>query len=108
MVQNHSESNNNEHSTSREEYKANKKKQGSGKSPKDASKREEMKRDEMPKLKERIIPIWLRLIIVLLLFALCLGAGLAIGYGVIGDGDWRDVFSKETWQHIVDLVKKDQ
>ncbi|MGM7703034.1 DNA-directed RNA polymerase subunit beta [Pseudalkalibacillus sp. Hm43] len=106
MVQNHSESNNNEQSTSREEYKANKKKQGS--SPKDASKREEMKRDEMTKLRERIVPIWLRLIIVLLLFALCLGAGLAVGYGVIGDGNWTDVFSKSTWQHIVDLVKKDQ
>lgn len=99
MVQNNSGSNG--QSTSREQYKASKKK---GNAPS----REEMKNEESQKLRVRVIPIWLRLIIIVLIFVLCLAAGLAIGYGVIGDGNVKDVFSKDTWQHIVDLVKKEQ
>jgi len=30
--------------------------------------------------------------------------GLMVGYGVIGDGNPKDVLKKETWTHIVDLV----
>ncbi|AEH49590.1 DNA-directed RNA polymerase subunit beta [Parageobacillus thermoglucosidasius] len=54
----------------------------------------------------RLIPIWLRLLIVFALMAASLAAGLAIGYGVIGDGKPRDVFKRSTWQHIIDFVEK--
>lgn len=32
-------------------------------------------------------------------------AGLAIGYGVLGDGEMMDVFKYETWQHILDYIR---
>ncbi|WLD93123.1 DNA-directed RNA polymerase subunit beta [Alkalihalobacillus sp. AL-G] len=74
---------------------------------KEASSREERKKDELKKPRIRILPIWLRLIFVLLLFAAALAGGLAVGYGMVGDGNMMDVFEKETWLHIIDLVKKD-
>ncbi|GAJ38367.1 DNA-directed RNA polymerase subunit beta [Saccharococcus caldoxylosilyticus] len=55
----------------------------------------------------RLIPIWLRLIIVAVLMAISLAAGAMIGYGVIGDGNPFDVFHRSTWQHIIDIVEKD-
>jgi hypothetical protein len=63
---------------------------------------------KIKKLKVRLIPIWVRLIFVLVFCAASLAAGLAIGYGVIGDGKPSDVFQKETWQHIVDIVVKEK
>lgn len=56
--------------------------------------------------KIRIIPIWLRLLLVLMLGAAALLGGTMIGYGVIGDGQPTDVMEWSTWQHIIDLVKK--
>jgi hypothetical protein len=35
-------------------------------------------------------------------------AGTMVGYGVMGGKEAKDVFKKETWTHIVDLVKKEQ
>ncbi|WP_349408792.1 DNA-directed RNA polymerase subunit beta [Pseudalkalibacillus sp. SCS-8] len=105
MVQNNKESNG--QPSSREEHKAQKKKTVE-QPEKTSSSREERKIEGQAKLRERIVPIWLRIILVLLVFAFALAAGLAVGYGVIGDGDMMDVFDKETWNHIVDLVKKDQ
>jgi anti-sigma factor RsiW len=55
----------------------------------------------------RLIPIWLRLIIVAVLMGISLAAGAMIGYGVIGDGNPFDVFQPSTWQHIIDIVEKD-
>lgn len=55
----------------------------------------------------RLIPIWLRLIIVAVLMAISLAAGAMIGYGVIGGGNPFDVFQRSTWQHIIDIVEKD-
>lgn len=54
----------------------------------------------------RLIPIWLRLVIVTVLMAICLAAGAVVGYSAIGDGAWLDVFRPSTWQHILDFVKK--
>ncbi|HLS22930.1 MAG TPA: DNA-directed RNA polymerase subunit beta [Pseudogracilibacillus sp.] len=56
----------------------------------------------------RLIPIWLRIIIVLVLAVVALAFGLMFGYGVIGDGNPTDVFQKETWQHIIDIVTKEE
>ncbi|AEI38729.1 hypothetical protein KNP414_00078 [Paenibacillus mucilaginosus KNP414] len=38
---------------------------------------------------------------------LCLAAlftGLSIGYAVIGQGDFKDVWDPGTWRHLFDLV----
>ncbi len=53
----------------------------------------------------RMIPIWLRIILVILLLALVIFIGLRVGYGYIGDGNPSDVLKKETWLHIVDIIK---
>lgn len=62
-------------------------------------------RNEIPK--SRILPIWLRIIIVLALSASALVVGLMIGYGMIGEGTPFDVLKKGTWQHIIDVVNKE-
>ncbi|WP_141430985.1 DNA-directed RNA polymerase subunit beta [Bacillus sp. 03113] len=59
------------------------------------------------RIRVRLIPIWLRVIIVLILIFLSTIAGAVIGYGVIGQGKPSDVFHKSTWTHIIDLVDKE-
>jgi len=68
---------------------------------------ERKKRSDNRKPRVRLIPIWLRLIIITCLLLLSLIIGAMIGYGVIGEGRALDVLKKETWQHIVDLVVKE-
>lgn len=53
----------------------------------------------------RIIPIWLRLILIILLLAIVAVIGLQIGYSYIGDGNSEDVLKKGTWTHIIDIIK---
>ncbi|TDL32898.1 DNA-directed RNA polymerase subunit beta [Jeotgalibacillus sp. S-D1] len=55
----------------------------------------------------RLFPILLRVIIVLALAAGSLTIGLMVGYGIIGDGKPQDALKKETWTHIIDIVKQD-
>ncbi|HJF34169.1 MAG TPA: DNA-directed RNA polymerase subunit beta [Sporosarcina psychrophila] len=52
----------------------------------------------------RILPIWLRVILVLLLLAGAAYLGAVIGYSSIGDGEPGEVFKKETWTHIMDII----
>lgn len=52
----------------------------------------------------RILPIWLRVILVLLLLVGAAILGSMIGYGYVGDGTPSDVLKKETWTHIVDII----
>ncbi len=52
----------------------------------------------------RLLPIWLRVILVVLLFVILIALGLIIGYSVIGDGTALDVFKWETWKHILDII----
>lgn len=52
----------------------------------------------------RVIPIWLRMVIVLVLLLLASICGLVIGFGVIGDGDPTDALKWKTYQHILDLI----
>ncbi|MDQ0269230.1 DNA-directed RNA polymerase subunit beta [Cytobacillus purgationiresistens] len=59
------------------------------------------------RIRIRLIPIWLRIIIIIVLIALCLVGGAAFGYSVLGEGSVKDIFSKETWTHIIDLVNKE-
>lgn len=70
----------------------------------------EKRRQERIKSKKpirRIFPIWLRIIVVLILSVAALIAGLMIGYGIVGDGVPTDALKFETWQHIIDIVKKE-
>ena len=59
------------------------------------------------KIKIRLVPLWARIIIVLVLTMMALVGGAMVGYSVMGDGKAMDVFKKSTWTHIVDLVNKD-
>jgi DNA-directed RNA polymerase subunit beta len=54
----------------------------------------------------RMLPIWLRILLFILLLAGSLALGAVIGFAVIGDGKAADVFKAETWQHIIDIVVK--
>lgn len=56
------------------------------------------------KVTVRLVPIWLRLIIIAFLLFLSVTIGTMIGYGVLGDGHPLDVLKKSTWQQIVNLV----
>ena len=58
------------------------------------------------KIRIRLLPIWLRLIIVAVLIVVMVIIGALIGYSVIGGGNPIDVFKVSTWTHIVDLVNK--
>jgi hypothetical protein len=87
-----------EESKTREEIKAekkNKKKSGAEEKP-------------AKWVRIRLLPIWLRIILFVVLLAGSLIGGAMVGYGVIGDGKAMDVFEKSTWQHIVDIVMKDK
>ena len=70
---------------------------------------EEVTEDTAPKkvrwVQIRMIPILLRIILVIALLAVVIIVGLRIGYGTIGDGNPSDVLKKETWVHIVDIIK---
>jgi flagellar basal body-associated protein FliL len=67
----------------------------------------EPKKKRESKIRIRLIPIWVRLLLVVVLFAASIVIGVVVGYGVIGDGKPSDALKKETWQHIVDIVNKD-
>ncbi|WP_062108497.1 DNA-directed RNA polymerase subunit beta [Bacillus niameyensis] len=67
---------------------------------------QKIEKQSMKRVRIRLIPIWLRIILFVILLAASLAGGLLVGYGVIGDGKPTDVFQKETWTHIIDLVKK--
>lgn len=83
-----------------------KKKDDSGKRTRHEQKKrqkEEKKANKRPI--RRIFPIWLRLIVIPILCIVALLLGMMVGYGVIGDGSPFDALHKETWQHIIDIVK---
>jgi len=67
----------------------------------------EQERSEKLKWRIRLIPIWLRILILLAAIAIAAVAGAMVGYGVLGGGNPMDVLEKETWQHILDLVNKE-
>ena len=54
----------------------------------------------------RLIPIWLRLVLLVVSVFICVTAGAAVGYGMLGGGNVGDVFKESTWTHIIDLVDK--
>jgi DNA-directed RNA polymerase subunit beta len=80
-----------------------------------AEKKEEQKQEQQEeksipiwrRYRIRLIPIWLRLIIVAILIMISTAVGAMVGYGVIGDGKPLDALKPSTWQHIIDVVEKD-
>ncbi|MBO1000419.1 DNA-directed RNA polymerase subunit beta [Bacillus sp. SD075] len=58
------------------------------------------------RIKVRLLPIWLRLLIVIGLIFFAVLSGALLGYSVIGGGNVMDVFQKSTWSHIIDIVNK--
>jgi hypothetical protein len=73
--------------------------------------KEKQKTKAVPRQNERIrirlIPIWLRLVLLVVFTFVSLMAGAAVGYGVLGDGKPADVLKESTWTHIRDLVLKE-
>ena len=72
------------------------------KSAQKASKAENANR----RIRIRLIPIWLRIILLVVFTGVFMLAGAAIGYGVLGSGNPGDVLKGSTWTHIIDLVEK--
>ena len=58
------------------------------------------------RIRVRLLPIWLRLLIIMGLIIIALLAGSLIGYSVIGGGQATDVFKTSTWTHIIDIVNE--
>jgi lipopolysaccharide/colanic/teichoic acid biosynthesis glycosyltransferase len=58
------------------------------------------------RIRIRLIPIWLRIVLLVVFTGVFLLAGAALGYGVLGSGDPGDVLKESTWTHIIDLVEK--
>lgn len=74
------------------------------KTEKKAKQRDETKPSRWVRV--RMLPIWLRILLFILLLAGSLVLGAVIGFAGIGNGNAADVFKAETWQHIIDIVVK--
>ncbi|MCM3693128.1 DNA-directed RNA polymerase subunit beta [Neobacillus niacini] len=58
------------------------------------------------RIRIRLIPIWLRIVLLVIFTGVFAALGAAVGYGVLGNGNAGDVFKASTWTHIIDLVEK--
>lgn len=70
----------------------------------------ESKKKKKPfKLRKRIrlIPIWIKVLIALLLFSASLIGGAMFGYGVLGEGEPRDILTKDPWVKIHEIIYKE-
>ncbi|WP_245829075.1 DNA-directed RNA polymerase subunit beta [Salipaludibacillus agaradhaerens] len=53
----------------------------------------------------RLIPIWVRLLIIVIAMVISLVLGAMVGYWLVGDGGApTDVLKPETWYHIYDII----
>lgn len=64
-------------------------------------------RERREKIRVRLIPVWVKVTIVILLTVMSLLAGTVVGYGVIGNGKPSEALQKGTWTHILDMINKD-
>lgn len=60
------------------------------------------------RIRVRLIPIWLRLVLLAVLIVVSVTAGALVGYSGLGGGKAVDVFKLSTWTHIRDLVEKEK
>ena len=59
------------------------------------------------KRRRRMIPIWLRLVLIVAFFVIFFAAGAMFGFAMLGNGGSPfNVFNPAIWQHIIDLVNK--
>jgi cobalamin biosynthesis Mg chelatase CobN len=65
------------------------------------------KKKRTPKPRLRLIPIWLRILIAIVLIGGCFILGLMFGFGVIGNQEPAEVIKPETWYHIIDFIRGD-
>lgn len=64
------------------------------------------KEERMPgRVRLRLIPIWLRLVLIALLFVVAAVIGLIVGYSGIGSGEAGDALKWDTWQHLLDIIE---
>lgn len=66
----------------------------------------ETMRDRRKKIRVRLIPVWVKVAIVILLTIASVLAGTVVGYGVIGNGKPSEALQKGTWMHIIDIINK--
>lgn len=93
----------------REEYKKTKGEEQNGPATKKSSKgTQKAQKAEVAnkRIRIRLIPIWLRILLLVIFTGVFMVAGAAVGYGVLGSGDPGDVLKASTWTHIIDLVEK--
>ncbi|WP_461201734.1 DNA-directed RNA polymerase subunit beta [Anoxybacillus sp. TBDG-1] len=67
---------------------------------------EKQQKRSLRRPRRRLIPIWLRLLIVFCLITISTLVGAMVGYGMLGDGKPFDALKPATWQHIIDLIEK--
>src|SRR5699024_7704812 len=65
-------------------------------------------RKEKKKLRIRKFPISLRILVVIIIFCISLLLGIMFGYSILGDGNALDALKPSTWQHIIDIVEKEE
>lgn len=53
----------------------------------------------------RMVPIWLRILIVMVLLLAAVMVGVTIGYSSIGGGDSADALKWSTWQNLLKIIK---
>lgn len=90
----------------REEYKETKGDERKGSATQKTSEKAEKAEVANKRIRIRLIPIWLRIVLLIIFTGVFMIAGAAIGYGVLGDGNPGDVLKGSTWTHIIDLVEK--
>lgn len=56
----------------------------------------------------RLFPIWLRILLVAVLFVAAACIGIIVGYSVLGNGEASDALKWSTWQHILDIMSGKQ
>jgi hypothetical protein len=66
----------------------------------------ETMRDRRKKIRVRLIPVWVKVAIVILLTIASMLVGTVVGYSVIGNGKPGDALQKGTWTHIIDIINK--
>lgn len=77
-----------------------------GRTRRDHKHKQKLEKQRSKRSKQRIFPIWLRIIVVLIGSVFMVISGIMIGYGVLGEGTPSDALKIETWKHIIDIVIK--
>ncbi|WP_019153925.1 DNA-directed RNA polymerase subunit beta [Robertmurraya massiliosenegalensis] len=72
---------------------------------KEKAKTETVSGGKRKRIRIRLIPLWLRILLIALLLVASVILGAMFGYSVIGNGEAKDVFEKSTWTHILDLIE---